>query len=1318
MPRTAPAPNIPAIPGMNPGVLLKAGAGAGGGAGAGNGKGNGGKKGAKGKGDQDGADDGKKAAGDCGTGGPGGCTGCEAGVSRGDPVNVVSGEVFTIPQRDFYLPGFFNLELIREYSSFGVHRDIGLGWGWTHSLAWELRIRHREIRVMRPTGGHVAFPFLEIGEYASRGGWALMRDENGFTLRPGSEFFHAFSQPDVEGRCYLAAVYYRNRGAVLLQYTKGKLARVTDTTGRNIDFTREQSGRISSIHSTDPRGYRLTFAQYWYNSQGELSRVTDADGFVTEYSYDERHRLSELRYATGLTFHYQYDQSGRCIESWGDYPGGVDPALDTNVPTLLNDGSTRAKGVHHVRLDFLAEGVSEVFDSVRTQRFEANGDGDLILAVDGKGAVTTRTYEEDGTERVVFDRAQQPTTYEWDSMGMLLREVDSEGRSVSFVRDSEGRIVEAFDPAGGVVTSFRSSSGDPLYVTDQRGGITRFEYTSRGLVETIVNAAGLVQRFEYDAQANCVRRIEPTGIEFRFEYDYWGRCLSRTEPTGATYRFEYTPSGRLRRMQDPLGRVKSADFDALGNTVSIQMPDGRATHFVYGGYRWLAVTRLPTGSEIRRTYNREGWCVSVTNEGGEQWTFEHDADGVVIGERTFDGRVRNASYDLMARQLTFVDPSGVRQLTRDSTGLVLKREGAGGTAWDFAYDARGELASSTSREVAVFWSRDPVGDILREDFEIEGHHYAVSSVRNEAGQRTKLFTPGGLQLDISSTNAGATKIVDAGHKRVLSVELAPHQRRVVTSSGTSIDDTYDELGRLTKRAVKRAVEQPEWLTSAQAEYGFDYDVMDDVTWTSSSQDGVTTLEYDERGRLITFNRFNGERQRFVADSMNNYYPVDDDATAASYGVGSRLQTWREFEYKSDDRGFVIEKSRRLPDGSVERFGFKYNDEDLLSEVALPSGARAEYLYDAFARRVSKKVFQPSPYGETLVSHVHYLWDKASLLQEISLNNGSVDAIKTFIYENENDVTPLGHHYSKTGEWYFYAGDVNGAPTDVLDRDGRVLHHKQRTAFGLTGPAAPADVECPIGFPGQFVDAETGLHYNRYRYYDPDAGRYLSPDPTTLRGGLNQYAYGVNPISYVDPMGLHSMTVLSATDSKGEPLFDREGKALNGQTLESGMDEKKYPNLCSEAKCHTERKGIAELLGGQSSDGRKNKLKKANVALKGQFPPCSNCHRAMQRFAKDNEMESMSYEWEDENKVVQRITYPEERGVAPTGDKAKALKEAYKMDEESGAVDGYRFQNQSKKLRDDDGKVVRDDDGKMVLDPSSGAAVYAAQRDAILAASPQ
>lgn len=60
---------------------------------------------------------------------------------------------------------------------------------------------------------------------------------------------------------------------------------------------------------------------------------------------------------------------------------------------------------------------------------------------------------------------------------------------------------------------------------------------------------------------------------------------------------------------------------------------------------------------------------------------------------------------------------------------------------------------------------------------------------------------------------------------------------------------------------------------------------------------------------------------------------------------------------------------------------------------------------------------------------------------------------------------------------------------------------------------------PLRFQGQYYDEESGLHYNRCRYYEPESGRYISADPIGLAGGINLYSYGPNPQSWVDPLGL-------------------------------------------------------------------------------------------------------------------------------------------------------------------------------------------------------
>ncbi len=70
--------------------------------------------------------------------------------------------------------------------------------------------------------------------------------------------------------------------------------------------------------------------------------------------------------------------------------------------------------------------------------------------------------------------------------------------------------------------------------------------------------------------------------------------------------------------------------------------------------------------------------------------------------------------------------------------------------------------------------------------------------------------------------------------------------------------------------------------------------------------------------------------------------------------------------------------------------------------------------------------------------------------------------------------------------------------------------KQRAIPGITQP---------IRFQGQWEDEETGLYYNRHRYYDPDMGRYITQDPIGLQGGLNGYEYVASPTGWVDPLGL-------------------------------------------------------------------------------------------------------------------------------------------------------------------------------------------------------
>lgn len=96
--------------------------------------------------------------------------------------------------------------------------------------------------------------------------------------------------------------------------------------------------------------------------------------------------------------------------------------------------------------------------------------------------------------------------------------------------------------------------------------------------------------------------------------------------------------------------------------------------------------------------------------------------------------------------------------------------------------------------------------------------------------------------------------------------------------------------------------------------------------------------------------------------------------------------------------------------------------------------------------------------------------------------------------------------------------------ELADTDGQLAWVGHYRAWGkLTqasdGHGNPSTTDNPLRFQGQYLNDETGLHYNRHRYYDPEIGRFTTQDPIGLAGGDNLYVYAPNPTGWVDPLGL-------------------------------------------------------------------------------------------------------------------------------------------------------------------------------------------------------
>jgi len=124
--------------------------------------------------------------------------------------------------------------------------------------------------------------------------------------------------------------------------------------------------------------------------------------------------------------------------------------------------------------------------------------------------------------------------------------------------------------------------------------------------------------------------------------------------------------------------------------------------------------------------------------------------------------------------------------------------------------------------------------------------------------------------------------------------------------------------------------------------------------------------------------------------------------------------------------------------------------------------------------------------------------------------------KLYLYE-PGSFRPLA--FVENNQCYFYHLDHLGTPQELTDWEGQVVWSARYRVYGNVLAQDVAVVENNLRFQGQYFDEESGLHYNRFRYYDPGVGEFVSQDPIGLLGGINNYQYAANPATWIDPLGL-------------------------------------------------------------------------------------------------------------------------------------------------------------------------------------------------------
>ncbi|WP_409529676.1 RHS repeat-associated core domain-containing protein [Superficieibacter sp.] len=221
--------------------------------------------------------------------------------------------------------------------------------------------------------------------------------------------------------------------------------------------------------------------------------------------------------------------------------------------------------------------------------------------------------------------------------------------------------------------------------------------------------------------------------------------------------------------------------------------------------------------------------------------------------------------------------------------------------------------------------------------------------------------------------------------------------------------------------------------------------------------------------------------------------------------------------------------------------YRYDSGHRMTEAVteIPSGTgktrhEVRFSHDPLGRRTEKRsVVTEYENGRGRVKETQrvttFVWEGLRLLAE---NRDGLPLV--YVYEDPGSYTPLARIWGsgENARVDYYRCSQNGMPEALTDAEGKEHWRPDADTWGETlgeyadergsywyqkHDGAPEE---NLRFAGQYLDRETGLHYNTFRYYAPDMGRFLTPDPIGLRGGLNLYAYAPNPLSWIDPLGLN------------------------------------------------------------------------------------------------------------------------------------------------------------------------------------------------------
>jgi RHS repeat-associated protein len=861
--------------------------------------------------------------------------------------------------------------------------------------------------------------------------------------------------------------------------------------------------KVASISQPAASGSGTVTESYTYDNNGNLTSKKDFNGNRICYAFDLTRNLETVRvegFASGIN----------CPANLSTYTptaGTRQRKISTQwhatyrSPTQIDEPGKRTTFTHDAHGNVLTKTVLDTATSVsRTWTYTYNSAGQVLTA-DGPRTdvsdVTTYTYYscttgyQCGQVHTIENALGHVTTYNtYNAHGQPLTTTDANGLLTTLTYDARQRLTSrtlgseqtTFDywPTGLLKKVTLPDSSFLEYTYDNAHRLTEIEDSEGNRIVYTLDAMGNRTAESLYDPSNVLTQTRTrvfntldqlwkelgaagtAAVTTTFTYDNNGNQTAIAKPLSRNTAQAYDELNRLKQVTDPLSGVTQYGYNALDQLISVTDPRNKVTSYTYNALGDLTQQVSPDTGTTNTTYDSGGDLATSTDARSKTGTYAYDALNRV-SSLTYPDQTISYTYDSGTNQkgrLTQVsDASGSTNWTYDTYGRVLSRQQSMGVTkgLGYAYDSFGRLQMLTLPSGNTITYGYTDGKVT--SLTLNGSTTILSNVLYQPFGPTRGWTWGNSTLAIREydTDGKITDIDSAGLKTY----------------------SYDDAFRIT--GITDAAN-----SSLSQTYGYDLlDRLTSATGTSLNQ-GWT---YDANGNRLT-----------QTGSAPSTHTVSSTSNRLSGVSGALTRT-----YGYDNAG------NTTSDGTAT---FTYNDAGRMVG-ATKASVTTTYGLNALGQRVKKT---------TSGSSTYFVYDETGHLVGEYDNSGNL--IQETVWVADMPVATLRTNGAGVSTFYVHTDHLNTPRRVSRPSDNVVLWRWDPDPSGTTAANQDPDGDSNLfiynlRFPGQYFDAETGLHYNYYRDgYDPAVGRYTQSDPIGLEAGVNTYSY-VNsaPITDSDPTGL-------------------------------------------------------------------------------------------------------------------------------------------------------------------------------------------------------